>query len=254
MRTEADWLEFTAALFAEPLTEFPLERVAVMLRDTLDAGAVTTNDPLPGGGLRTGLYPSDADLDGARAEIEAWRASPEIRHHPLVRWYASTGSRAPVRLADVPARFARSFGEGRSLLRRGHVPHLLALPYGGGRKPRTLVPGRADPFSEAELALAGRVARLVDGLERQARAYAAALSGVGPDGIDAVRAIELTPRELAVLGLLSEGVTTRLIARRLGIGERTVHKHLERCYLKLGASDRITAVLRAQRFGLVGAR
>jgi ATP/maltotriose-dependent transcriptional regulator MalT len=31
-----------------------------------------------------------------------------------------------------------------------------------------------------------------------------------------------------------------------------VHKHLERCYAKLGVADRLSAVLRAQRLGLFG--
>jgi len=30
-----------------------------------------------------------------------------------------------------------------------------------------------------------------------------------------------------------------------------VHKHLERVYAKLGVSDRVSAVLRAQRLGLL---
>ncbi|MFC5952617.1 response regulator transcription factor [Pseudonocardia lutea] len=91
----------------------------------------------------------------------------------------------------------------------------------------------------------------MNGIERQTDAYAAALRGFGPEGPEVVRSVELTPRELAVLGLLAEGMAARAIARRLGITPRTVQKHLERCYTKLGVSDRISAVLRAQRFGLV---
>ncbi len=61
----------------------------------------------------------------------------------------------------------------------------------------------------------------------------------------------LTGREHAVLTLLVGGLTATAIAHRLGTSPRTVHKHLENLYRKLGASDRLTAVLRAQRLGLL---
>ncbi|MGW3069074.1 response regulator transcription factor [Streptomyces sp. NPDC001130] len=41
--------------------------------------------------------------------------------------------------------------------------------------------------------------------------------------------------------------------RRLGISVRTVHKHVENIYRKLGTRDRLGTVLRAQRLGLVPA-
>jgi DNA-binding NarL/FixJ family response regulator len=53
----------------------------------------------------------------------------------------------------------------------------------------------------------------------------------------------LTARERAVLALLSEGMTAVAIAHRLAISPRTVHKHLENIYAKLGVTDRLGAVL-----------
>jgi len=41
------------------------------------------------------------------------------------------------------------------------------------------------------------------------------------------------------------------IARRLAISPRTVTKHLENLYRKLGTCDRLTTVLTAQRLNLV---
>jgi DNA-binding CsgD family transcriptional regulator len=61
----------------------------------------------------------------------------------------------------------------------------------------------------------------------------------------------LTDRELAVLDLAADGLITAAIARRLGISPRTVGKHLEQAYRKLGANDRVSAVLRAHSLGLV---
>ena len=56
-----------------------------------------------------------------------------------------------------------------------------------------------------------------------------------------------------MLDLLASGGTARAIARRLAVGERTVQKHLQRIYAKLGVADRLAAVQRAQLLGLLPA-
>ena len=66
---------------------------------------------------------------------------------------------------------------------------------------------------------------------------------VGPAGV--------TEREVTVLRLLAEGHTSGRIARQLGISSRTVEKHLENLYRKLEASNRVAAVVTAQRAGLL---
>jgi DNA-binding NarL/FixJ family response regulator len=55
----------------------------------------------------------------------------------------------------------------------------------------------------------------------------------------------LTPRELEVLNCVREGLTNKLIARRLGISLHTVKFHLESLFRKLGAATRTEAVARA---------
>jgi DNA-binding CsgD family transcriptional regulator len=64
----------------------------------------------------------------------------------------------------------------------------------------------------------------------------------------------LTPRELAALTLLGDTLTAAAIARRLGISPRTVHKHLESIYRKLGTRGRLATVLSAQSAGLLPPR
>jgi DNA-binding CsgD family transcriptional regulator len=61
----------------------------------------------------------------------------------------------------------------------------------------------------------------------------------------------LTHREVTVLGQLAEGGTAETIARRLDISPRTVHRHLQHIYRKLGTTDRLGTVLRAQALGLL---
>jgi DNA-binding NarL/FixJ family response regulator len=62
---------------------------------------------------------------------------------------------------------------------------------------------------------------------------------------------ELTDREKEVLALVVEGKTNNEIGFMLGISEKTVEKHLEGVYTKLGAVSRVEAAVRAVREGLV---
>ena len=60
------------------------------------------------------------------------------------------------------------------------------------------------------------------------------------------RADDLTKREEEVLRLVGEGLANKQIARRLGIGERTVKAHLTSVFQRLGVSDRVQAALWAR--------
>ncbi len=55
----------------------------------------------------------------------------------------------------------------------------------------------------------------------------------------------LTPRELEVLVALAEGITNKVIARRLNISLHTVKFHVESLFRKLGARTRTEAVAKA---------
>jgi two-component system nitrate/nitrite response regulator NarL len=61
----------------------------------------------------------------------------------------------------------------------------------------------------------------------------------------------LSPRLREVLSLVADGRTTAEIAETLGISPHTVKNYLERIYERLGARDRVQAVSRALRAGLL---
>ena len=61
----------------------------------------------------------------------------------------------------------------------------------------------------------------------------------------------ITPRELAVLRLLSIGMPFKQAAQYLGIGEETVRTHLKKVQLKLGVRNRTHAVAEAVRRRLI---
>ena len=57
-----------------------------------------------------------------------------------------------------------------------------------------------------------------------------------------IEALGLTPRELEVLRLIADGLSTREMADRLFVSENTVKTHIGRVLDKLGASRRTQAV------------
>ena len=57
----------------------------------------------------------------------------------------------------------------------------------------------------------------------------------------------LTTREREILSLLANGESTTELARTLGVRPRTVQKHLQHIYAKLGVKGRTAAALMGVR-------
>lgn len=66
-----------------------------------------------------------------------------------------------------------------------------------------------------------------------------------------VAALGLTPRELEILGLIAEGLSTREMAERVGVSENTVKTHTSRVLDKLGARRRTQAVQLGKELRLI---
>lgn len=59
-------------------------------------------------------------------------------------------------------------------------------------------------------------------------------------------ASDLTVKQREVLLLVAEGLPNRLVAKRLGVSEKTVKAHLTQIYASLGVTDRVQAALWAR--------
>ena len=61
----------------------------------------------------------------------------------------------------------------------------------------------------------------------------------------------ITERELEVLALIAQGLSTREMADRIHVSENTVKTHASRVFAKLGARRRTQAVQMGQRQRLI---
>lgn len=61
----------------------------------------------------------------------------------------------------------------------------------------------------------------------------------------------LTRREMQVLRLVTSGKTNQVAAHELGISEKTVERHLQSVFAKLGVVSRVEAAVRLVRAGLM---
>ncbi len=100
-------------------------------------------------------------------------------------------------------------------------------------------------FGGAEEQVASQLLSVLAAIHRRFMARGA------PGAADPPGRISLTPREHTMLEMLSQGLTADAIARRLRITVKTVRKHLEHIYRKLGVHDRLLAVERARSEGLL---
>lgn len=61
----------------------------------------------------------------------------------------------------------------------------------------------------------------------------------------------LSPREVEVIGEVAAGGPNKQVADRLGVSEETVKTHMKNILVKLGARDRLQAVVIAMRRGIL---
>jgi HD-GYP domain-containing protein (c-di-GMP phosphodiesterase class II) len=113
-------------------------------------------------------------------------------------------------------------------------------------EPRVYRPARTNAEAAAELREQARNGKLA------AEAVDAVLESVGErDRPVAAAPAGLTAREVEVLRLLARGMTNKQTARELAISPKTVGRHVEAIYSKIGASTRAAAALFAMEHDLL---
>ncbi len=205
----------------------------------------------------TGADSSVATLVGPRAPIVCWwpadflSVEANLAFERLNRaepWALATASRhasrdGPARPLRISDRFSRL--EYRRLAIYGELfralgverQAALAVPLDTERCLCVAVNRAGNDFFSRDLDRLEALRRpLVANFARLGRA-----SGPGPP---ALATDALTRREATVLALVARGLANDQVGRRLGISARTVNKHLEHVYAKVGAHNRTEAAAR----------
>jgi DNA-binding CsgD family transcriptional regulator len=249
----ARWLGIVSDLLCQPVSEVPRLVICQQLHLTFDLVGSLWYRRGPGDASESVGIPSVEQMFSA-ADNEWMLTSEAAAMHPLQRWYAATGDPRPQSLNRVPTELAprrdRVFVS--NFLGPAGVDRQLAIPFRMGAVWETFILGRTGAdFSDEDLEVAYRIQPAFVALEHQTELLSHFMP---PDAEQAVRAAQLTGRELAVLRLLAQGHTAFGIAVRLSSSPRTVHKHLEHVYRKLEVSDRLTAVRLASELHLIPER
>jgi len=177
------------------------------------------------------------------------------RGYPFADHYVTAGA------ARRPGTAHRMAGKGwadsrmaGTISRLMDANHVLAVPLPGTATPVTgaLVYRAGADFTEDHVRAAEMIQPLLAGVEQQRQLLERWRATQAPPELS--EDCRLTPRQVTVLLLLADALTASAIAHRLGISVRTVHKHVESLYRKLGTRDRVSTVLRAQEIGLLPPR
>lgn len=176
------------------------------------------------------------------AELAAF--DRHFSEHPLVRYHGYRGGRAVQRISDcIPFARFRETALYHDYYRTVGIDHAVALPLQieRGLLVSFVLNRRWRDFSDRERATLQSVAGALSALYRQSTLLRQLREPAALD--DWV----LSAREQEVLQWLAHGKTDRDIGEILAISPRTVAKHLQRIYDKLGVETRTAAVLRALR-------
>ncbi|MEO6999946.1 MAG: LuxR C-terminal-related transcriptional regulator [Terracoccus sp.] len=219
---------------------FPVNRPSATFTTTLPADQTTLN------AVDTSI--GEPDVFGPTTPWEWGNAADD----PTI-----TGSLNPTTQQSArPRRMSDSASHSELLRTRAYAEllHLLGAEYqltiltgrGLATSGRSWVFIRSDrDFTRDERDLAARLQPILIALD-VAGGMAAPLTAAR-DEADRVR---LTDRELEVLRLVDQGLTANAIGHALRISEKTVRKHLQNVYQKLGTHDRLLAVARGRQLGL----
>ncbi|MCW3029352.1 MAG: hypothetical protein JWN81_2563 [Solirubrobacterales bacterium] len=175
--------------------------------------------------------------------------------NPLLRRYLRTLDGRAYRFSDV---ISREELRGLALYREVYAPlgveYQIAfnLPASPDRVLAIALSRTSTDYSDAERDFANRARPFLIQAYLNAIAFQALRSGGTEPAaalVERLVAEGLTPREAQVMRLVALGRSNNHVGAELGISARTVGKHLEHGFRKLGVGDRSTAAQRVWQLG-----
>ncbi len=249
-------LELVVGILEHPEPTQPWSTVLATIKKQLNGTGALVSEIVPSAGRSVIHAVTPQELGQLTAMLD-----PCIPGDPLIQHYLTTGDVQPHTTDEVVelATWQRTLGY--SLAReavgaRSCVSIPLKAPEGGHRGvtvvlPELTLPERHRSYVRGIQQLLTALDCHLRHLERWHRQFRSVPSEDDTGHTDKAVQLGLTPREMTILALLSDTLTAAAVGRRLGISIRTVHKHLEHVYRKLGTNDRLETVLRARSLGLL---
>jgi DNA-binding CsgD family transcriptional regulator len=168
--------------------------------------------------------------------------------HPGIRHLVRDQPVDPFRITDlVPDRIWQSSALASRMRPDWGRNQQLHIPVGPGilhEESQVWVLARtASPFTDRDLEVARAITPVLNAVARH-------LAAVRDLKISSEVLLLLTPREVAILRLISTGGSSSSVGLQLGISPRTVQKHTEHIRKKLGVRSRTDAALAFKELGL----
>lgn len=177
---------------------------------------------------------------GGDAVLE--RLLANINGCPIHRWHGDGHHDEIVTLSGItqPAEY-RNGDHYKAVFDGSGVADILSIPVGSGETlARVLVCRDGEGFSEEEIDAARILQPVVTGCLRQTQVMEQLRSD--PLSEEAMREGGLTPREAQIFSLLAAGATSQAVSQELDISARTVEKHVQNIYARIGARNRSEAI------------
>lgn len=217
------------------------EGLLVALERAVPSDWISINEMGVGGAFEYGVV-SPPLSDALLAAFAA-----HAHEHPLIVRFERTGDTRPYRLSDV---VSRDEFHALSLYRAFYavlgIEHQISfvIKVSSTSHVAIALSRTSRDFTGSERALLDRARPYLIQIYRNAITYATLQREQGPsETAMAERLVDrgLTAGEAAVLSRVARGQSNAHVAASLEISERTVGKHLQRCYRKLGVPNRSAA-------------
>lgn len=208
--------------------------------DVISSTAVISYQVNTKDGTGEGCVREDGASMGGEALLE--RLVANIDGCPIHRWHGDGHADEIVTLSTITAPAEYRQGDHYKAVFDGTgVSDILSIPVGSGDTvARLLVCRNGEGFSDEDVDSARILQPVVAGCLRMTQAMERLRTD--PLSEESMRERGLTAREAQVFSRLATGATSQAVGQELDISVRTVEKHVQNTYARIGARNRSEAI------------
>lgn len=170
------------------------------------------------------------------------RVAVNMRMCPIDGWHRDGHHDEVCTLSTItdPADYRRT-DHYATIFGKSGVADAMSIPFGSGDETaRVIICRGSEGFSDGDVETARLLQPVLTGCLRQSRVMEQLRSD--PLSEDAMRERGLTAREAQIFCRLASGKTSQAVGQELSISVRTVEKHVQNIYARIGARNRSEAI------------